>query len=113
MMVAPGYLAAIAAKGPVSLTAPSMITTAPAGITPDDPRRGSVIAYPLRMMIVSLMTLHPSQFDKPQTPAGTNLVHALRITTWPQLAGAFACPGCARHHCRTFARRNNERNDPQ
>ena len=44
MMSAPGYLGAIAAKGPVSLTVPSMITTAPAGITPDVPRRGSVIA---------------------------------------------------------------------
>src|SRR5438552_13680501 len=57
-----GYLGAIAANGPVSLMVPSTITTAPAGITPDAPRRGSVIAYAPRMMIVSVITLHPSQF---------------------------------------------------
>jgi hypothetical protein len=59
MISAPGYLAAISAKGPVCLTVPSMITTAPAGITPDAPRRGSVIAYAPRMMMVSVMSLHP------------------------------------------------------
>src|SRR6202011_4669822 len=54
-----GYLGAIAANGPVSLTMPSTITTAPSGITPDAPRRGSVIAYAPRMMMVSVIALHP------------------------------------------------------
>src|SRR3954454_5378325 len=55
----PGYLGAIAANGPASLMVPSAITTAPAGITPDAPRRGSVIAYAPRMMMVSVIALHP------------------------------------------------------
>src|ERR1700736_6195470 len=55
----PGYLGAIAANGPVSLMVPSTITTAPSGITPDAPRRGSVIAYAPRMMMVSVIALHP------------------------------------------------------
>src|SRR5712664_4583744 len=54
-----GYLGAIAANGPVSLMVPSTITTAPAGITPGAPRRGSVIAYAPRMMMVSVIALHP------------------------------------------------------
>src|SRR5713226_7949216 len=55
----PGYLGAIAANGPVSLMVPSTITTAPAGITPDAPRRGSVIAHAPRMMMVYVIALHP------------------------------------------------------
>ena len=43
-------------------------------------------------MIVSVITLHPSQFSTPQARAGTNLVHALPITTWPQLAGPLRVP---------------------
>src|SRR6266478_4736507 len=54
-----GYLGAIAANGPVSLIVPSTITTAPDGITPDAPRRGSVIACAPRMMMVSVIALHP------------------------------------------------------
>jgi hypothetical protein len=68
MMSAPGYLDTIPANEPVSVTVPSTITTAPAGITPDAPRRGSVIAYALRMM-VSVISLHPLQFG---TPAGAS-----------------------------------------
>src|SRR5580693_9215249 len=75
MMSASGYLGAIAAKGPVSLTVPSMITTAPAGITPDAPRRGSVMAYAPRMMIVSVITLHPSQFGTPEPTPPSNTAH--------------------------------------
>src|ERR1700730_2067960 len=75
MMSASGYLGAIAAKGPVSLTVPSMITTAPAGITPDAPRRGSVMAYAPRMMIVSVITLHPSQLGTPEPTPPSNTTH--------------------------------------
>jgi fructoselysine-6-P-deglycase FrlB-like protein len=57
------------AKGPACLTVPSMITTAPAGITPAAPRRGSVIAYAPRMMMVSVMTLHPCKSARPQARA--------------------------------------------
>src|SRR5271156_5148732 len=59
MIVAPGYLGAIAVKGPVSLTVPSMIATAPAEITPDAPRRGSVIAYAPRTITLSVITFYP------------------------------------------------------
>src|ERR1700750_3362962 len=72
MMVAPGYVGATAAKGPVSSTVPSTITTAPAGITPDAPRRGSVIAYAPRMIMVSVISLHPLQFGTPAGRARTN-----------------------------------------
>src|SRR6266404_919787 len=87
-----GYLGAIAANGPVSLTVPSMITTAPAGITPNAPRRGSVIAYAPRMMMVSVITLYPLQF---RTPAGARpdepcSPYPNNTSTWPQLAGAVA-----------------------
>ena len=62
-------------RAPVSLTVPSMITTAPAGITPDAPRRGSVMAYAPRMMIVSVITLHPSQFGTPEPTPPSNTAH--------------------------------------
>src|ERR1700730_2410943 len=75
MMSASGYLGAIAAKGPVSFTVPSMITTAPAGMTPDAPRRGSVMAYAPRMMIVLVITLHPSQFGTPEPTPPSNTAH--------------------------------------
>src|SRR6266481_5650476 len=64
-----GYLGAIAANGPVSLIVPSTITTAPAGITPDAPRRGSVIAYAPRMMMVSVIALHPCNSASPRSQA--------------------------------------------
>src|ERR1700730_10005194 len=64
-----GYLGAIAANGPVSLTMPSTITTAPAGITPDAPRRGSVSAYAPRMMMVSVIALHPRNSASPRSQA--------------------------------------------
>src|SRR5215831_9547323 len=70
MMLAPGYLGAIAAKGPISLTVPSMITTAPDGITPDLPRRGSVMAYAPRIMIVSVISSHPRDLAQRLTCRG-------------------------------------------
>ena len=67
-----------------------MITTAPAGIARGSPRRGSVIAYAPRMMMVSVMTLHP--FNR----------HAYRRRA----------SNCDRRSRRiAFARSNNERND--
>src|SRR5262249_55170562 len=67
----PGYLGAIAANAPVSLIMPSTITTAPAGIAPDVPRRGSVIAYAPRMMMVSVIALHPCHSSRPRSRART------------------------------------------
>src|SRR3984893_16217612 len=60
-----GYLGAIAANGPVSLMVPSAITTAPAWITPDTPRRASVITYAPRMMMVSVIALHTLAISSP------------------------------------------------
>src|SRR6266566_9857917 len=74
-----GYLGAIAANGPVSLMAPSSITTAPAGITPGAPRRGSVIAYAPRMMMVSVMALHPCNAARPRSRARTSFLRAVRL----------------------------------
>jgi hypothetical protein len=51
----PGIFGRNAANDPFSLTMPSVIATAPAGITPVGPRRGSVIAYAPRIMMVSVM----------------------------------------------------------
>jgi hypothetical protein len=59
---------------------PSLITAAPAGITPDAPRRGSVIAYAPRMMIVSVITLDPSQFGHAANPSRS------KTTSRPTLA---------------------------
>jgi hypothetical protein len=58
--VGTGIFGSDCVERPVSLMMSSMITTAPAGITPDAPRRGSVIAYAPRMMIVSVIILDPS-----------------------------------------------------
>jgi hypothetical protein len=67
--VGTGIFGSDCVEGPVSLMMSSMITTAPAGITPDAPRRGSVIAYAPRMMIVSVITLDPSQFGRAARPS--------------------------------------------
>src|SRR5215470_1780891 len=110
MMSAPGYLDAISAKGPVCLTVPSLITTAPAGITPDAPRRGSVIAYAPLMMMVSVIALHLA-IRRPPAAARTNLVRPIRIAH--PLGLAWQAPlrwNCDRRSQRTFARSNAERN---
>src|SRR6266404_8920106 len=101
MTTAPGYLGAIAANGPVSLTVPSTITTAPAGITPDAPRRGSVIAYAPRMMMVSVIALHPCKFGTPAVARLDELCCVLSDHTYtrPRLAGAVAP---ARQRCGDF-----------
>jgi len=64
---------------------PSVITTAPAWITPDAPRRGSVITYAPRMMMVSVIGLaHPcNQLARGREPgrassARTDLYEVLR-----------------------------------
>jgi hypothetical protein len=54
---APGYFGAIATNGPISAIVLPVIATAPPGITPAWPNRGSVIAWAPRMMIVSAMML--------------------------------------------------------
>src|SRR6266436_2728937 len=74
-----GYLGAIAANGPVSLMVPSTITTAPSRITPDAPRRGSVIAYAPRMMMVSVIGLHPCNRHA-RGPEHEELLRAVPIT---------------------------------
>src|SRR5258707_11354192 len=86
-----GYLGAIAAKGPVSLMVPSTITTAPSGITPDAPRRGSVIAYAPRMMMVSVIALHPCNSARLRSGAWTTFfVLSDHTHARPLLAGAHA-----------------------
>src|ERR1700720_561130 len=69
-----GYLGAIAANGPVSLMVPSVITTAPAWITPDAPRRGSVITYAPRMMMVSVIALHTLAISSPAVASPDELL---------------------------------------
>src|SRR5215831_13575727 len=89
MMLASGYLGAIAAKGPVSLTVPSMITTAPAGIVPDSPRRGSVMAYAPRMMIVSVIISHPCNSRARGRHPGRGFDGTF---TWPRLVSRLHQP---------------------
>src|SRR5690348_9788819 len=92
MTPAPGYLGAIAANGPVSLMVPSTIATAPAGITPDAPRRGSVIAYAPRMMMGSVIALHTLaiQLARRREPGRAFFVLSDHTYTRPRLAGACA-----------------------
>src|SRR6202047_4966905 len=76
-----GYLGAIAANGPVSLMVPSVITTAPAWITPDAPRRGSVSTYAPRMMMVSVIALHTLAISSPAVASPDELLRRGLIYT--------------------------------
>src|SRR6266478_6379077 len=109
-----GYLGAIAANAPVSLMVPSTITTAPAGITPDAPRRGSVIAYAPLMMMVSVIALHPCNSARPRSRAWASFLRAVRSRVHSASTGRCRCASPAAvisAVAGTFARRSNERND--
>src|ERR1700724_814574 len=113
MTPAPGYLGAIAANGPVSLMVPSTITTVPAGITPDAPRRESVIAYAPRMIMVSVIALHPCNSARPRSRAWTSFLRAVRSHVHSASTGRCrrASPATVISAVAgTFARSNNVRN---